>query len=372
MPPNSTSTPSCSTSLVALASATLSMVALSSRCSSSRRPSKPPCALMSSMTIRATLAFAMPDERERTGLVRDHAHFDGWFFHGSSSELRGPAWPVHARRMPAASRPHMGKIPYAECYFVLDQAALEGVKSRARAGGDADLRIQALDVVVGGLGGDVELAGRFLGRVAGRDQPQDLDLARGQPGQALGRRAARGLPGAGEHRFDGVGAELPFLDRAAKLGGRRRVAGRRPVGPRLARGLERFGGGQDAGGRREIRAARVAVVAAAVEPLVMALHERGDDLAVAAQRRQRALAVVGVQPGGVRLALGQGAGPHPGRDGHGQLADVVGVGRPADVANVGRREGPCAWRRAAASDATARECPNVNGIRMSMKSAIAR
>ena len=177
----------------------------------------------------------------------------------------------------------MGWIPYAGDDSLLHQAALEGVEGRAGAGGDADLGIEALDVVVGGLGRDIELAGRFLGRVAGRDQPQDLDLARRQARQPLGRRPARGLPGAGEHRLDRVGAELSFPDRAAQLCGRGRVAQRGPVGPRLARGLERFGGGKDAGGGRKVGAARVAVIAAAVEALVMALHQRRDRLAVAAQ-----------------------------------------------------------------------------------------
>src|SRR5437867_8416927 len=63
---------------------------------------------------------------------------------------------------------------------LLHQAPLEGVEGRAGPGGDADLRIKALDMVVRGLGRDLELAGRFLRRIAGRDQPQDLDLTRGQ------------------------------------------------------------------------------------------------------------------------------------------------------------------------------------------------
>ena len=79
---------------------------------------------------------------------------------------------------------------------MLNQAPLEGVEGRARPGGDADLGIKALDMVVGGLGRDIELAGRFLRRMPGRDQAQDLDLARGQARQPLGRRPARGLTGA--------------------------------------------------------------------------------------------------------------------------------------------------------------------------------
>src|SRR5665213_2919803 len=47
-------------SLRAFASATLSVVSPSLRCNSSGRPKRPPSALMSSITIVATLAFAMP------------------------------------------------------------------------------------------------------------------------------------------------------------------------------------------------------------------------------------------------------------------------------------------------------------------------
>ena len=51
-------------------------------------------------------------ERQRAGLVRDHSHLDGCFFHGFSSGCRGPTGPVHAWRMSAASRLHIGRIPY--------------------------------------------------------------------------------------------------------------------------------------------------------------------------------------------------------------------------------------------------------------------
>jgi len=58
--PKITSTLSCSTSFAALASDTLSVVALSSRCRSTCRPSRPPFALMSLMSILATFALAVP------------------------------------------------------------------------------------------------------------------------------------------------------------------------------------------------------------------------------------------------------------------------------------------------------------------------
>ena len=98
-----------------------------------------------------------------------------------------------------------------------EPAPLEGVEGGAGPGGDADLGIEALDMVVGGLGRDLELAGRFLRRMPGCDQSQDLDLARRQSRQPLGRCPAGGLTGAGEDRLDGVGAELSFLDGTAEL-----------------------------------------------------------------------------------------------------------------------------------------------------------
>ena len=200
-----------------------------------------------------------------------------------SSHVPRPNGPVHVWRMPAAPRLHMGWIPYAADDSLLHQAALEGVEGGAGPGGDADLGIEALDVVVGGLGRDLELAGRFLRRVPGCDQPQDLDLARRQSRQALGRCPAGGLTGAREDRLDRVGAELSFPDGAAQLCGRGRIAQRGPVGPRFPGGLEGFGGSKDAGGGRKVGAARVAVIAAAVEALVMAQHQRRDGLAFAAQ-----------------------------------------------------------------------------------------
>src|SRR4051794_17696832 len=122
-----------------------------------------------------------------------------------------------------------------------DETLFEGEKCRPCAGGDTDLRIEALDVVVGGLGGDIELARRFLGGVAGRDQPQNLDFARCQTGEPRGRSPARGLTRGREHGFDGVGAQFSVLDGGAQYSGRACVTHRGPVRPRLARSLKSFG-----------------------------------------------------------------------------------------------------------------------------------
>jgi hypothetical protein len=55
------------------------------------------------------------------------------------------------------------------------------------------------------------------------------------------------------------------------------------VGPCFPGGLEGFGGREDACGRRKVGAAGVAVIAAAVEALVMAQHQRRDGFAVPTQ-----------------------------------------------------------------------------------------
>src|SRR3954470_25076932 len=98
----------------------------------------------------------------------------------SPLRYRGPMPPVHAWE-------DAGGVPRAHGVDSLcrgdtlpHQPPLKRIKRRTRARGDPDLRIEALDMVVGGLGRDLELAGGFLRGIAGRDQPQDLDLARGQ------------------------------------------------------------------------------------------------------------------------------------------------------------------------------------------------
>ena len=107
---------------------------------------------------------------------------------------------------------------------MLEQPALESIERGGGAGGHADLGIEILDVVVGGLGRDLKLASGFLRRIAGRDQAQDLDFTRCQSGQPLGRVPAGGLAGRGEHGLDGVGTQLSLPDGAAQLRGRRRIA----------------------------------------------------------------------------------------------------------------------------------------------------
>src|ERR1700683_1269171 len=138
-------------------------------------------------------------------------------------------------------------------------------------------------MVVGGLGSDLELAGRLLRRMPGCDQSQDLNLARRQTRQTFGHVSAGGLTGAGEDRLDGIRAELSFPDGGAEFRGRSRIAQSGPMGPRFPGCLGGFGGSKDAGGGRKVGGLGVTMIAAAVETLMMAQDQRRDGLAFSAQ-----------------------------------------------------------------------------------------
>jgi hypothetical protein len=69
------------------------------------------------------------------------------------------------------------------------------------------LGVDPLDVVACGLGRDAESAGDLSGGGGAGEEHQHLDLALGEPGGA-GRGAAGGVPGAGQHRFDGGWVEF--------------------------------------------------------------------------------------------------------------------------------------------------------------------
>jgi len=107
-----------------------------------------------------------------------------------------------------------------------------------------------LDVVVGGLGRNVEPSCRFLGGQTGGDETEHLDLARRQPGKRLGRAAARRLTGHGKHRLGRLRVDAPLADGAAQLRRRRFDGQRVAVRTLLPRGLEGLGGGKYAGGGR--------------------------------------------------------------------------------------------------------------------------
>ena len=166
-------------------------------------------------------------------------------------------------------------------------------------------------MVVSCFRGDIELARGFLGGPSRGDQTQNLDLARCETGEALRHVPAGGLTGAGENRLDRLGAEFPVPDRAAQLCRRSRIAQCRPVRSRLARGLEGLGRGKHTRRGREVVRAGVAMIATSVEAFMMAQNQCGDRLAFSAERRQRALSMIGMKVRRIGFALGQRPGAHP-------------------------------------------------------------
>src|SRR6266481_1993068 len=82
-------------------------------------------------------------------------------------------WPGSGREDGRNAPPAHGEDSLCRGNSLLYQPALEGIEGRAGAGADADLGIEALDVVVGGLGRDLELPGRFFRRMSGCDQSQN-------------------------------------------------------------------------------------------------------------------------------------------------------------------------------------------------------
>ena len=71
---------------------------------------------------------------------------------------------------------------------------------------------------------------------------------------------------------------------------------------------------------------------------MMAQDQGRNGLAVAAQRRKRALAMIGMKPRCVCFALSERSGSHPGRDRNRKFADIMRVRRPADGPNVRGRK----------------------------------
>jgi hypothetical protein len=88
---------------------------------------------------------------------------------------------------------------------------------RGGAARSADLRVDVLDVVASGLWRDHETLGDLLVRQPASDEPEDLDLARGESRRPL--EAARdAVAGGAENRLDGTTVEPSRPDIGAQLG----------------------------------------------------------------------------------------------------------------------------------------------------------
>src|SRR5437763_792574 len=112
---------------------------------------------MSLMTIFATLALAMPMNDSGPVWSAITPTLMPCSLMAFSSQVPRP-------KLPGSWLEDGGRLPAAHGVDSLcHQTLFEGEKCRSCPGRDADLRIEALDVIVGCLGGDIELARRFLG-----------------------------------------------------------------------------------------------------------------------------------------------------------------------------------------------------------------
>src|SRR6266536_1421305 len=106
---------------------------------------------MSSTTMRATLALAMPTNESGPVWSAITPTLMAESFIVSPCRA-GLPWPGSRSESAVRLPPAHGEDSLCRRHFVLNQAALERVESRAGPGGNSDLRIQALDVVIGGFG----------------------------------------------------------------------------------------------------------------------------------------------------------------------------------------------------------------------------
>ena len=174
-------------------------------------------------------------------------------------------------------------------------------------------------------------------------------------GSSRGRRATR-CPAAASTASTASGQRRPSSASRSSCASAARRVERGPVRPRLAHRLVAVGGGEDAGRGLEPRRARPAVVAGAVEPLVVRAGQRADR----GQRRrvrERALGEVRVQAHALPVAEPERPGLLPDRVRH---ADAAEVERQRGAPHARTASSGVKSRRhaaASASSATPSACP---------------
>jgi hypothetical protein len=178
-----------------------------------------------------------------------------------------------------------------------------------------DLPVRVFDVSVRRLDRDPEHNRDLLGLQPAREQCDGLGLAFGQPGGAFdpGDR----LPGRLEHCSDCLSVEQPGATlRPQSLCGLLRREWR-TVRSRLSHGVVGVGGGQEPGRWGERGGGQSAVIARAIESLVVAAR----DLRESRQKGrvpENSVGVVRVQPYALPLVCGQRSGLLPDADRNGQ------------------------------------------------------
>ena len=171
---------------------------------------------------------------------------------GGLCGARPPAGDFNPSGIPRCHRPPHFPGVSAECYCPYpDQVMLHGEEGGPGAGGDADLGVDVLDVVVDRLGEIERSAAICLVGVAAREQAQHLHLALAQPGDAVAARLGRTRwPAAASTASTASPSSRPA--RASRRSSAAAAVGRagRAVGSRLGHRLVGIGGGEDARRRR--------------------------------------------------------------------------------------------------------------------------
>src|SRR5207248_8044834 len=108
---------------------------------------------------------------------------------------------------------------FGELSVLGDQAVLDGEHAGADAVGRTGLRVDVLDVISCRLRRNDEARGDLLRREPTREQAQDVDLARGEPGGSIAS-APDAMPRRREDGLDRVGVEPARRDVLTKLGSR--------------------------------------------------------------------------------------------------------------------------------------------------------
>jgi hypothetical protein len=194
-----------------------------------------------------------------------------------------------------------------------------------------------LHVVLGRPPGDHQAPGDLGVAAPLGDQPEHLHLAVGQPRGQPPAGDHGVVAGRGQHGPDGLGVEASLAGAGQQQPPRLLGSHGGPVRPALGHRLVGVGGRQHPGRHGELGARAAAVVAAAVEPLVVHPDRRP-------QRRQPLrpgqdpLGVVGVQPDLLPLVGAQGARLLPDRVRDGHPTDVVQQPGQLEVGDGGRRE----------------------------------
>jgi len=214
---------------------------------------------------------------------------------------------------------------------------LEGEERGAGAGAHSDLPVDVDEVGVHGGVGNVQGRRDLLVGLCAGEQPEDLDLAVGQPRRPGPARAAglRPMPGGGEHGLPRPPVELAVRNLAPEFGSGGGGLERGPPGAFFDHRLVDLGGDQQARSQGQRSRREATVIAGAIDPLVV----QPGDLAAGAQRRadgQDALGVVGVELDPRPFRRVEWPALAPDQLGDADVAQVVDLGRPAERGNLGR------------------------------------